>query len=224
VPRPAATPPRKGAPAAAEPVTLLLHKPYGVLCQFTDPEGRPTLRDFVPFEDVYAAGRLDHDSEGLVVVTSVAWLKSRLTDPAHKVPRTYWAQVEGEPDEAALESLREGVVLADGPTLPARVRRLDPEQEPALMRLPPRHPPVQPRPGRPTAWIEIVLTEGRNRQVRRMTAAVGLPTLRLVRVAVGPWRLEGLGPGKWRKVGTIPAALFARPPRATPAKPRREDA
>jgi 23S rRNA pseudouridine2457 synthase len=201
------------------PRILLFHKPYGVLCQFTDGAGRATLADYVREPGLYAAGRLDADSEGLLVLTSTAWVKARLTDPAHETPKTYWAQVEVLPDvdiEAALERLREGVELADGPTRPARARRLDPEATggahvaPGLKGLPHRDPPIRPRPGRETAWIEITITEGRNRQVRRMAAAVGLPTLRLVRVAVGPWRLDGLASGAVRRVDGIPAALFRR--------------
>ena len=203
---------------------LLFHKPYGVLSQFTDTAGRPTLADYVKEPGVYAAGRLDADSEGLLVLTDVPWVKARLTDPAQGTPKTYLVQVELpagvlELDEEVLARLRSGVSLADGPTRPAQARRVDPAQEPALTALPPRHPPVHPRPGQDTAWLELTIAEGRNRQVRRMTASLGLPTLRLLRVAVGPWRLDGLRAGKVRKVEGIPAALFQRAAGRKPAAP-----
>jgi 23S rRNA pseudouridine2457 synthase len=177
------------------PRVILLNKPYLVLCQFTDAEGRPTLADYLPVSGVYPAGRLDYDSEGLIVLTDSGPLQHRISDPAQKLPKVYWVQVEGVPEEAALEKLTRGVTLADGPTLPARVKRLpDPE-------LWPRVPPIRFRKSIPTAWLEIVITEGRKRQVRRMTAAVGLPTLRLVRVAVGEWQLGELKPGEWKETG-----------------------
>lgn len=172
---------------------LLLHKPYGVLCQFTDPDGRATLADLVDAPDVYAAGRLDADSEGLVVLTDDGALQARIADPQHRLEKTYWVQVDGTIAEDALARLRLGLELNDGLTRPARAARLD---EPAL---PPREPPIRIRKAIPTSWIELGLREGRNRQVRRMTAAVGHPTLRLVRVAIGPWRLDGLAPGEWRE-------------------------
>ncbi len=171
---------------------LLLYKPYGVLCQFTDPAGRHTLADHVRIPGVYAAGRLDADSEGLVVLTDDGALQARITDPRHELEKTYWVQVEGEISEEALGQLRRGVALNDGRTRPARAERL---AEPAL---PPRDPPIRVRRAIPTSWLELGLREGRNRQVRRMTAAVGYPTLRLVRAAVGPWRLDGLAPGESR--------------------------
>jgi 23S rRNA pseudouridine2457 synthase len=174
---------------------LLLHKPYGVLCQFTGPGGRRTLADHVHVPGVYAAGRLDADSEGLVVLTDDGVLQARIADPRHALEKVYWAQVEGDVTEPALAQLRLGVVLADGATRPARARRM-PEPH-----LPPREPPIRVRRAIPTTWIELVLCEGRNRQVRHKTAAVGHPTLRLVRVAVGPWRLDGLAPGEWREAG-----------------------
>jgi 23S rRNA pseudouridine2457 synthase len=175
-------------------VLIAFNKPYGVLCQFTDRSQppRPTLAGFGLPPDVYAAGRLDHDSEGLLLLTDDGGLAHRLTDPRHKQPKTYWVQVEGDPQAPALHALRDGVELNDGRTLPARVERLDP---PALW---PRDPPVRFRKTVPDAWLAITIHEGRNRQVRRMTAAVGLPTLRLVRVAIGPHRLDGLMPGQWR--------------------------
>lgn len=176
------------------PRVIILNKPYGVLTQFADAAGRPTLKDYVDVPDVRPAGRLDFDSEGLVVLTDVGTLQARLAHPRHKVEKTYWVQVEGEPTDDALQQLRRGVVLRDGPTLPAKVRRI---LEPALW---PRDPPIRYRAAIPTSWIELQLREGRNRQVRRMTAAVGFPTLRLVRRAVGPWNIDDLAPGTWRDV------------------------
>lgn len=171
----------------------LLHKPYRVLTQFTDrDQGRQTLADFIDVPDVYAAGRLDYDSEGLLLLTSDGALSHQIAHPKKKQPKTYWVQVEGAPDEQAIAALRAGVELKDGMTRPAKVRLIDP---PAL---PERQPPVRFRASIPTHWLEIIISEGRNRQVRRMTAHVGLPTLRLVRAAIGPWKLDGLAPGEWR--------------------------
>ncbi|SFQ05826.1 23S rRNA pseudouridine2457 synthase [Ectopseudomonas toyotomiensis] len=182
----------------AQPRLLVLNKPFDVLTQFNDEQGRVTLKEFVDVPGVYPAGRLDRDSEGLLLLTNDGHLQARIADPKHKLPKTYWVQVEGEPSDVQLQQLRDGVTLNDGPTLPAEARRLD---EPELWE---RNPPVRFRKSVPTAWLELVIREGRNRQVRRMTAAVGLPTLRLVRVAIGPWRLDGLQPGQWRE---IPAQL-----------------
>jgi 23S rRNA pseudouridine2457 synthase len=175
---------------------ILLNKPFGVLCQFTDRAGRPTLADLVPVRDVYPAGRLDHDSEGLVVLTDDGALQARLADPRHHVEKTYWAQVEGDPAPNALERLRGSVTLRDGRTRPVRVRRI--AEPPGLW---PREPPIRRRAAIPTSWLEMGLREGRNRQVRRMTAAVGHPTLRLIRVAIGPYALGALKPGEWRQLG-----------------------
>ena len=175
--------------------TLLLNKPFGVLTKFTDAHGRPTLASLVPVGGVYPAGRLDADSEGLLVLTSDGALQARVSQPRHHWKKTYWAQVEGEIGEEAIERLQRGVVLSDGPTRPAEARRI---AEPADLW--PRDPPIRFRKSIPTSWVELVLSEGRNRQVRRMTAAVGHPTLRLIRYAVGPWTLEGLAPGQWRPV------------------------
>lgn len=188
--RPAAAP----APAPQRAARLLrFNKPYGVLSQFT-PEGRwRGLQDFIDVPGVYVAGRLDADSEGLLLLTDDGALQARISDPRHKMEKTYWVQVEGIPDEAALQALRHGVQLGDGPTLPARVRRLEPP--PALWE---RDPPIRVRQNIPDCWIELIIREGRNRQVRRMTAAVGHPTLRLVRAAIGPYALDGLEPGGWQ--------------------------
>jgi len=175
---------------------IALNKPYDVLCQFTDPDGRRTLADCVRVPGVYAAGRLDRDSEGLLLLTDEGRLAQRIADPRFKLAKTYWAQVEGAPDAAALARLRAGVVLNDGPTLPTQARLIDGEP-PGLW---PRTPPIRHRAAIPTHWIELVLREGRNRQVRRMTAAVGLPTLRLIRAAIGPVAVDGLPPGEWREV------------------------
>jgi 23S rRNA pseudouridine2457 synthase len=171
---------------------LLFWKPHGVVTQFTGEP--PTLADFIRVPGVYACGRLDKDSEGLLVLTSDGALQHRLTDPRFEHPKTYWAQVEGIPDETALRALRRGVLLDGRRTRPAAARLL--ENEPVL---PPRDPPIRVRKNIPVSWLELKLTEGRNRQVRRMTAAAGFPTLRLVRFAIGPWTLEGLAPGQWRE-------------------------
>jgi 23S rRNA pseudouridine2457 synthase len=175
------------------PTCILFHKPYGVLSQFSG-EDR-TLKDYIPIENVYAVGRLDRDSEGLLLLTDDGGLQHRLSDPKFAHPRTYWAQVEGTPQESALQHLSEGVVIQGWKSRPARVRLLTTEPE-----LPPRNPPIRFRKSVPTAWIELILVEGRNRQVRRMTAAVGHPTLRLVRVAIGNLTLADLQPGQWREL------------------------
>ena len=172
---------------------LVLNKPYGVLCAFTDPEGRPTLADFVDVPDVYSAGRLDLDSEGLLLLTSDGWLIHRLSHPRYRHDKTYLAQVERVPHGEALDALRQGVTVKGRRTAPAQVELLEGEPQ-----LPPRPVPVRYRKNVPTAWVRLVLTEGRKRQVRRMTAAVGYPTLRLVRVGIGPLELGGLEPGAWR--------------------------
>ena len=177
---------------------ILLNKPYGVLPQFTDrsAQPRPTLADYVDVPGVYPAGRLDMDSEGLLLLTDDGRLQARIADPKHKMGKTYLVQVEGIPDAAQLEALRDGVTLKDGPTLPAKADLI------AAPDLWPRDPPVRVRKTVPDSWIRLTIREGRNRQVRRMTAAVGLPTLRLVRWQVGDWTLDGLAPGRWRQVET----------------------
>ncbi len=171
----------------------MFNKPYNVLCQFTGDTGKRTLADYVRVKGVYPAGRLDYDSEGLVILTNAGWLQHRIANPAWKEPKTYWVQVEGIPAEGALERLARGVELNDGRTLPAEAERLEPAPE-----VWERQPPIRERKSIPTAWIALTLREGRNRQVRRMTAAVGHPTLRLIRRRVGPWDLAGLQPGEWR--------------------------
>lgn len=184
---------------------ILLNKPYGVLSQFTDPDARPTLATYVPVLGVYAAGRLDRESEGLVVLTNDGRLQARLANPHYKLCKTYWVQVEGEPDELALERLCAGPTLRDGPTAPARVQPM--VEPPELW---PRKPPVRFRARIPTTWLQVELREGRNRQLRRMTAAVGLPTLRLVRTAIGPLTLGQLAPGSWRELDTGQVAALVR--------------
>ncbi len=177
------------------PRVILFNKPYGVICQFSPSGGKPTLKDFVAVARVYPAGRLDTDSEGLLVLTDDGALQARVTAPRHKLEKGYWAQVEGNASSEALAALRSGVELNDGGTLPASARAI---ARPA--KLWERDPPIRVRQAIPTTWLEIGITEGRNRQVRRMTAAVGLPTLRLVRFRVGPWDLGDLAPGAWREV------------------------
>ena len=177
----------------AHDTVILLNKPYGVVCQFSGDGTRRTLKEFVHDRHVYPAGRLDTDSEGLVVLTADGALQARIANPANRLTKTYWVQVEGLPTPAQIDALSAGVELSDGPTRPARVT---PQPEPATLW--PRDPPIRVRRAIPTAWLVIEIGEGRNRQVRRMTAAVGLPTLRLVRYAVGRWTVEGLAPGESR--------------------------
>jgi len=187
----------------SRPPTIAFHKPYGVLPCFTDPEGRPTLADFIDLPRVYAAGRLDRDSEGLMILTADGALAHHITDPKHKLSKVYLAQVERVPDEAALQRLRQGVMLNGRRTRPADVRLL--KEEPALTERP---IPIRFRKNVPTAWLSLTLHEGMNRQVRRMTAAVGHPTLRLVRVAVGPIELGDLPVGRWRPLTTDETAAI----------------
>jgi 23S rRNA pseudouridine2457 synthase len=184
---------------------ILLNKPYQVLCKFTDAEGRATLADYLSIPALYPAGRLDYKSEGLVVLTNAGYLQNLISHPDYKLPKTYWVQVEGVPDATSLKQLAAGIDLKDGRTLPAQVELLAP---PAIW---PRQPPIRERKEIPTAWLSLTIREGRNHQVRRMTAAVGYPALRLIRQAVGPWQLEALGPGDWREVNCPPnRAAFMR--------------
>lgn len=189
---------RPKRPSAENRTILLFNKPYDVLCQFTDDMKRQTLADFINIKDVYAAGRLDRDSEGLLLLTNDGKLQAKLTQPNKKTVKTYWVQVDGEPSDEALEQLRRGVELKDGLTRPAQVKRMAP---PKVWE---RSNPVRYRANIPTSWLEISISEGRNRQVRRMTAHIGCPTLRLIRYAIGNWTLDGLESGKYREIKATP--------------------
>lgn len=174
---------------------ILFNKPYGVVCQFSADGMHPTLKEFISIPDVYPAGRLDTDSEGLLILTDDGKLQQRISDPKHKWPKTYWVQVEGIPDQAALDQLMKGIELGDGFTRPAQAQLI---AEPAGLW--PRDPPIRWRKNKPTQWLELTLHEGKNRQVRRMTAKIGFPTLRLIRYAIGAYTLEDLNPGAWYEV------------------------
>ena len=183
---------------------IAFNKPFGVICQFSRSGDKPTLKDFIDRPGVYPAGRLDTDSEGLLLLTDDGILQARIADPAQKLYKTYWAEVEGAAAESDLATLRRGLDLGDFVTRPARAKVISPPAD-----LWPRTPPVRFRQSIPTSWLEIAIAEGKNRQVRRMTAKIGFPTLRLVRIAVGDWRLDGIEPGKWRE---IPDAALPRKP------------
>ena len=174
---------------------LLFNKPYGVICQFSRDGVHSTLADYIALPDIYPAGRLDTDSEGLLLLTADGKLQHRITDPKHKLPKTYWVQVEGKPDETALQRLRSGVKLNDFTTQPASASLME---EPANLWL--RDPPIRFRKDIPASWIQLTIREGKNRQVRRMTAAVGFPTLRLIRYSIGDWTLDGIATGKWLEI------------------------
>ncbi len=170
---------------------VLFNKPFNVLCQFTDKEGRKTLSDFVKIKNIYAAGRLDFDSEGLVILTNDGKLQNKISDPEHKLEKTYWVQVEGTPNEEALDKLRKGIVLKDGLTKPAKVKLIE------APKVTERNPPIRVRKNIPTSWIELIISEGKNRQVRRMTAAIGHPTLRLIRYSIGDWTIDNIKPSEY---------------------------
>ena len=183
------------------PRLFLVNKPYGVLTQFTDQEGRETLKDIIDIPGIYPAGRLDRDSEGLLLLTNNGRLQNLISSPQHKMPKTYWVQIEGIPEDSALEQLRNGVTLNDGPTLPAKVEIIP---EPAVW---PRNPPIRERKSVPDCWLQLTIKEGRNRQVRRMTAAIGHPTLRLIRSRIGDWDISGMSSGDWKEVN-VPKSLL----------------
>ncbi len=191
---------------------ILFNKPYDVLSQFTDSDQRPTLANYIDLKSVYPAGRLDRDSEGLLILTDDGQAQHQIANPKHKMAKTYWVQVEGIPSQEALEQLRQGLELKDGLTKPAEVQTLN---EPDIW---PRTPPIRYRANIPDSWLKLTIREGRNRQVRRMTAAVGHPTLRLIRYSVGPWTIDDLNPGQWRSIDCPPELIKQRPKQKNPVK------
>ena len=201
--------PRNESKAVAE--LIIFNKPFGVICQFSPSENKSTLKDFLQQPGFYPAGRLDHDSEGLLLLTNQGWLQHRIAHPQHKLEKTYWVQLDNTISDDAIEQLRRGVQLKDGLTQPASATRIAVGQQ-----LWPRQPPIRSRKSIPTSWISLTITEGRNRQVRRMTAAVGFPTLRLIRVAIGPWSLQRLKPGDYRKVRVENTRLNPQSDHSTP--------
>ncbi|MBV1921133.1 MAG: pseudouridine synthase, partial [Pseudomonadales bacterium] len=181
-------------PAPTTTSVIIFNKPFKVLCQFSEHEGKTTLAKYIDIPNIYPAGRLDFDSEGLLILTKNGQLQSLITHPDNKLSKTYWAQLEGDIDNEAISTLSTGVTLKDGNTLPAIIQKIPPPK------ISERTPPIRQRANKPTSWVELTIREGRNRQVRRMTAAVGYPTLRLIRIKIGPWDIANLQPGEWKEM------------------------
>jgi len=195
---------------------ILFNKPFQVLCQFSEHENKTTLAKHINFPNIYPAGRLDYDSEGLLILTNDGQLQSLITHPNNKLPKTYWAQLEGDIDSDAISQLSKGVTLKDGVTLPATIQKISAPQ------INDRIPPIRQRANKPTSWIELTIREGRNRQVRRMTAAVGFPTLRLIRISIGPWNITNLQPGEWKE-SVLPNNLSKKLDQLTARKAQKRD-
>ena len=195
---------------------ILFNKPFQVLCQFSEHENKTTLAKHINFPNIYPAGRLDYDSEGLLILTNDGQLQSLITHPNNKLPKTYWAQLEGDIDSNAISQLSKGVTLKDGVTLPATIQKISAPQ------INDRIPPIRQRANKPTSWIELTIREGRNRQVRRMTAAVGFPTLRLIRISIGPWNITNLQPGEWKE-SVLPNDLSKKLDQLTARKAQKRD-